>query len=91
MSAEVKSIRNLTQSVKFKALKQAKEVLDHPEKFSKEMYEQTYLTVLKNSVPREQYISGDPENQTAIPITILQGITQNGIPSNTSPQESPSS
>lgn len=67
MAAEIKSIRDITRRVKQKALDKAEFILDNEftldengrRLVSKELYEQTYLTVLKNAVPRTQEITGE--------------------------------
>lgn len=57
--AEIASIKNQTRRVKALALSKAEDILLNPQDYSKELYEQTYLTVLKNTVPRTQEVTGE--------------------------------
>ncbi|MFP5260983.1 MAG: hypothetical protein ACLGJB_03655 [Blastocatellia bacterium] len=59
MAAETAHVRNLARRVKQKALEIAEDVLTHPENYPVELYHQTYLTTLKNAVPRTQEITGE--------------------------------
>lgn len=59
MAGEIKSIKDTTRRVKQKALELAEDILNNPDKYDRETYNQTYLTVLKNSVPRTQEITGE--------------------------------
>lgn len=68
MSTEIAPIKNITRRVKMLALQKAQDVLENPDNYTKEVYDQTYLTVLKNSVPRTQEITGEDGN----PILIKQ-------------------
>lgn len=65
---EIVPIKNITRRVKMLALQKAQDVLENPDNYTKEVYDQTYLTVLKNSVPRTQEITGEDGN----PILIKQ-------------------
>lgn len=56
---ETSEIRRKTRRAKDLALNRAIEVLENPSDYDKETYTQTYLTVLKNSVPRTQEITGE--------------------------------
>jgi|KBSSwiStaDraftv2_1062776.scaffolds.fasta_scaffold741431_2 hypothetical protein len=51
MAAETANTRNLTRQAKDLSLTQAIEVLKNLKKYP-DLYKDTYLTVLKNSVPR---------------------------------------
>lgn len=57
--AEIASIKNQTRRVKALALAKAEDILLNPADYSKEIYESTYLTVLKNAVPRTQELTGE--------------------------------
>jgi chromatin remodeling complex protein RSC6 len=56
---ESSPIRRKTRRAKDLALDKAIDVLENPGSYDKETYNQTYLTVLKNSVPRTQEITGE--------------------------------
>ena len=47
--------------------------LEHPEKY-RAIYEQTFLTVLKNSVPRTQEITGEDGGAVTLQITGMKII-----------------
>lgn len=59
MAGEIKPLRDLAKKAKTLALSRAIRILEHPEDYSAELYNETYLTVLKNAVPRSQEISGE--------------------------------
>jgi len=67
--AEIKPLLKITRNVKLLALQRAERVLSHPEDYSAELYNETYLTVLKNAVPRSQELSG--EDGEAIKIQLV--------------------
>ena len=52
-------LRAITRRVKLKALEEAEFVLNHKDTVDKELWNQTFLTVLKNSVPRTQEVTGE--------------------------------
>lgn len=82
MAAETADLRNKARRVKNLALSKAIEILENPTKHPKELYEQTYLTALKNSVPRTQEITG--EEGASIQITFDSAFKGNtGGPDNT--------
>ena len=56
---DTSDIRRKTRRLKDLALMKAIEIMEHPEKYDKEVYKDTYLTALKNSVPRTQEITGE--------------------------------
>jgi hypothetical protein len=74
MAGEIPDLKNKARRVKNLALTRAIEILEKPESVDKELYEQTYLTALKNSVPRSQEITGE-DGERLIPIPILSGTT----------------
>lgn len=80
MAAETVELRTLARRVKDLTLKRALDILEHPEDYDKETYDQTYFTCLKNSVPRTQEITGE-EGQ---PISIIFDPAFNGNDSSTS-------
>ena len=71
MAAETSSVRALARRVKVKSLEKAEEVLNNPGKYSEEVYNQTYLTVLKNSVPRTQEITGEDGEEIKTTVQII--------------------
>lgn len=66
MAAETAATRAKARRAKDLALDKSIEILENPEKY-RNLYEQTFLTVLKNAVPRTQEITG--EEGEAIKIT----------------------
>lgn len=74
MAQETENIRNLTRRVKDLALQKARDILENPQDYDKAVYEQTYLTVLKNSVPRTQEITGEDGGAIALQITGMKII-----------------
>lgn len=78
---EISSIRTETRRLKNKATEIAIAILNNAEH---ELYKETFLTVLKNTVPRTQEITG--EEGESISIVIAKTIAdKNGInDSNTS-------
>ena len=75
MAAETASVRNQARRVKNLALTKAEEVLANPEK-NAGIYEQTFLTVLKNSVPRTQEVTGEDGGPVQLDITRKEQIEQ---------------
>ncbi len=67
--AEVKVIRDKARRVKRLALDRAIEVLENPSKYSKEIYDQTYLIALKNAVPRSTEITGEDGGALSLEIS----------------------
>lgn len=59
MAAETADIRNQTRRVKKLALDRAERILSHPEDYSSDLYNETYIIVLKNSVPQTREITGE--------------------------------
>jgi uncharacterized protein YicC (UPF0701 family) len=59
MAADTADLRNKTRRLKNLAIMRAIDVMEHPEDYDKETYKETYLTTLKNSVPRTQEITGE--------------------------------
>lgn len=59
MATEPNEIRRKTRRAKDLAIGKAIDILENPEKHSKEVYDQTYLTILKNTIPRTQEITGE--------------------------------
>ena len=57
--AEIASIKNQTRRVKALVLSKAEDILLNPSDYSKEIYESTYLAILKNTVPRTQEVTGE--------------------------------
>ena len=55
---ETAPIRAKTRRAKDLALDKAIKVLENPDKYA-DIYKETYLTVLKNTVPRTQEITGE--------------------------------
>lgn len=68
MPGETAPIRALTRRVKDKSLQEAEKILNNPQDFDPELWKSTFLTVLKNAVPRATEISG--EDGTAIQVQI---------------------
>lgn len=62
MAAETAPIRNKTRRLKDLALDKAIEILENPQDYDREEYNQTFQTVLKNAVPRTQLIGGDEDS-----------------------------
>lgn len=56
---ETAPIRAKTRRAKDLALNKAIHILEHPDKYDKSIYDSTYLTILKNTVPRTQEITGE--------------------------------
>lgn len=82
MAAETAYIRTLARRVKQKALEEAEFILNNKDTVAKELYEQTYLTVLKNAVPRSQELTGEDGERILIPI-----YGGNSVPEHNSNQE----
>jgi uncharacterized protein YnzC (UPF0291/DUF896 family) len=76
MAGEIPDLKTKARRVKNLALTKAIEILEHPEKHDKDVYKETYLTALKNSVPRTQEITG--EEGSAISIVFDQAFKQTG-------------
>lgn len=68
MAAETSAMRTLARRVKQKALEKALDVFENPAKYTEEAQKETYLTVLKNAVPRSQEITGEDGEKLLIPI-----------------------
>lgn len=78
MGFDTTDLRNKARRLKNLAITRAIEVLENPDAHSKETYNETYQTVLKNSVPRSQEITG--EDGESISIVISKEIAdKNGI------------
>lgn len=71
MGFDTTDLRNKARRLKNLAITRAIEVLENPEKYKAE-YNETYQTVLKNSVPRSQEITG--EDGQGISIVIAKSI-----------------
>jgi len=56
---ETSEIKRKTRRAKDLAISKAIEVLENPQDYDKETYTQTYLTILKNTIPRTQEITGE--------------------------------
>lgn len=84
MAGEIGSIQHLARNVKQLALKKAEDILSNPDKYSTEIVNETYLTVLKNAVPRTQEITG--ENGSAIVIQLSKEIADKNV-INSSPSD----
>jgi hypothetical protein len=90
MSGEIKPIKDLARNVKALALQRAQRILEHPEDYDAKLYNETYLTVLKNAVPRSQEISG--EDGGVIKLVFDSSFNPNGTLQQTEsdqPQQSP--
>jgi hypothetical protein len=90
MSGEIKPIKDLARNVKALALQRAQRILEHPEDYDAKLYNETYLTVLKNAVPRSQEISG--EDGGVIKLVFDSSFNPNGTLRQTEsdqPQQSP--
>lgn len=68
MAAEIKSIRDKARRAKDLALTRAIHVMENPSSVTPEVYDNTYQTILKNSVPRTQEITGEEGERLLIPI-----------------------
>lgn len=71
---ETAPIRAKTRRAKDLALDRAIDVLENPADYDKDTYKETYLTVLKNSVPRTQEITGEDGEKITVQITGMQII-----------------
>jgi hypothetical protein len=56
---DTSDLRTKARRLKNLTLTRAIDVLEHPQDYDKETYEQTYLTALKNSIPRTQELVGE--------------------------------
>src|SRR5437016_2010351 len=56
---DTSAVRTLARRAKTAALTKAVDVLENPANYSPDLYNQTYLTVLKNAVPRTQELTGE--------------------------------
>ena len=65
---ETSALKALARRVKNKALEKADWILSHESEVDKELFAQTFLTVLKNAVPRSQEISGGDDGPIGIKI-----------------------
>lgn len=74
MPGETSAIRALTRRVKDLSLKKAEQILADPEKVDPELYKSTFLTVLKNAVPRAQEVTGEEGAPITLQITGMQII-----------------
>lgn len=81
---ETSAVRAIARRVKTKALEQAEFILENPHKVDKELYNETYLTVLKNSVPRTQEITGDDGEALQIKI-VKYGDNTEQVPAESVP------
>lgn len=78
MGKDTVELRNKARRVKDLTLARAIFVLENPDKVEAEVYKDTYLTALKNSIPRSQEITG--EDGQSLVITIAKPIAdKNGI------------
>jgi hypothetical protein len=59
MAGEPLGLQLLARRVKKLALDKAEHILANPTEYSLQIYNETYLTVLKNAVPRTQEITGE--------------------------------
>ncbi len=59
MSAETAPIRAKTRRLKDLSITKAIHILENEDSVDPDLYKDTYLTVLKNSVPKAQEITGD--------------------------------
>lgn len=69
MAAETAPIRAKTRRLKDLAITKAIDILEYPEKYSPDIYNETYQTVLKNSVPKAQEITGEDGGDLVIQIS----------------------
>ena len=87
MAAETSAARAVTRRVKMLALEKAEYILKDP---THPLYNETYLTVLKNSVPRTQEIVG--EDGDAVAIKIINYANASGeVPTEAVPNSIPES
>lgn len=77
-NADTTAIRNKARRLKDLAITRAIFVLEHPDEVSKDIYNETYQTVLKNAVPRSQEITG--EEGQAINITFDKVFNESNTP-----------
>ncbi len=79
MPAEIKSIRNKARIVKDLTLDYAIKILNDTEHkvYSKELYELTYTTALKNAIPRTQEITGEDGGEVKVQIQGIKYVIPN--------------
>lgn len=77
MAGEIPDLKNKARRAKNLTLTRAIEILENPQKYDKEVYDQTYLTILKNSVPRSQEITGEDGTPLQLQITGMKIIKDN--------------
>lgn len=65
---DTSDLKTKARRVKNAALMRAIEILENPSEHEVELYNQTFLTVLKNAVPRSQEITGEDGERILIPI-----------------------
>lgn len=68
MGKDTVELRNKARRVKDLTLARAIFVLENPDKVEADVYKDTYLTALKNSIPRSQEITGENGEKLLIPI-----------------------
>lgn len=72
---ETSAIKALTRRVKAKALEKAEYILNNEDKVTPELFKETYLTVLKNSVPRTQEVTGEDGEPVRL---VFDSVFKNG-------------
>lgn len=92
MAAETLGVRNQTRKVKSLALNKIEKILEmDDEKMTKEQksfHDQLLLKIAANVVPRTHEVSGSEDNQTPIPVSILQNVrSDQSITQNTGVEE----
>jgi len=74
MARETNEIRHKTRRLKDLAITKAIEILENPGDYSKELYESTFLSIIKNAVPRTQEVTG--EDGAPLMIEISEAIAR---------------
>lgn len=74
MATDTVELRNKARRVKDLTLARAIYVLENQDKVEPEVYRETYLTALKNAVPRTQEVTGEDGEPIQIDITRKEQI-----------------
>ena len=81
MAAETNDLRNKARGLKNLALTRAIDILENSSNYHKDIVNDTFLTTLKNAVPRTQEITG--EEGESIKITFDKVFNESNAPSET--------
>ena len=88
MPGETADIRVQTRRVKKLALDRAERILTNPQDYSSDLYNQTYLTALKSSIPQTREITGEDGEAINVSITKYGDTTTASIPAESLPAPS---